>query len=59
MIFNFSIMGVKYSISLTFILLAIVLWLIIQVHLLCACTHVTPYEGFQNIKDKLTKKSKA
>ncbi len=52
--FNFSIMGVKYSISLTFILIAIILWLIIQVNLLCACNHVTPYEGFTNASSAAT-----
>jgi hypothetical protein len=63
--FNFSIFGTNYSISLTFILLGIILWLILSGNLLCSCLHVMPYEGFEvmkgaagAIKEKVTKKGK-
>ena len=45
--FNFSIFGTNYSISLTFILLGVILWLILSGNLLCSCLHVMPYEGFE------------
>lgn len=48
--FNFSIFGTNYSISLTFILLGIILWLILSGNLLCSCLHVMPYEGFEVMK---------
>lgn len=48
--FNFSIMGFHYSISLSVIILAIILALILSGNLLCACGQVHPYEGFQAVK---------
>ena len=63
--FNFSIFGTNYSISLTFILLGFILWLILSGNLLCSCLHVMPYEGFKVMegaanafKEKNKKKNK-